>query len=86
MLEHLRREVLRRPTKCVRLVLGRHVNLAQAKIAQREVARHVESVRPLKLSIKFSMKEVEWGDAQDILRLQIPIHDIQLMQMLKRKK
>jgi len=32
------------------------------------------------------MKEVEWGDTQDILRLQIPIHDIQLMQMRERKK
>ena len=38
------------------------------------------------------MKEVELGegegegDTQDILRLQIPIHDIQLVQMLERKK
>jgi len=36
------------------------------------------------------MKEVELGegegDTQDILQLQIPIHDIQLVQMLERKK
>ena len=79
MFEHLRREVLRRPTKRVCLVRGGHVNLAQAEIAQCQVTRHVESVRPSNEFQTQKKEEVKWVDAQNILRLQIPIHDIQLV-------
>jgi hypothetical protein len=69
----------------VRLVLGRHVDLAHAEIAQSQVVRHIEFVvfhrdQSLLYNKRNERREekTRW-DAQDILQLHIPICDVQLV-------
>lgn len=80
----LRRQVLGRPAERVGLVRVLHVELAQSEIAESDVARVVEQ-NVLRLQVAgITLLVQTYRPRVDVIDL--PVHDVQLVEMLKSKK